>query len=171
MRFGKSTSCGCVNRNRLGDAARTHGETHKSRLYQCWQNMRRRCAGDHPDYGGRGIRVCDEWQTYEAFRDWAKASGYRDDLTIERVDVNGNYEPSNCTWADHTTQAQNRRFIKRAPDGRPWFQVARDNGIPSVTFNVRVAAGWSREEASTWPYSVRRRMTPKDPETGKFVKL
>lgn len=133
--------------------------------------MRRRCGDlNDPDYGGRGISVCGAWNDFLAFKAWALANGYRDDLTIERVDVNGNYEPSNCTWADHATQAGNRRFIKRAPDGRPWFQVARDNGIPSLTFNVRVAAGWSREEASTWPYGVRRRMTPKDPETGKFVK-
>jgi len=61
------------------------------------------------DYGGRGISVCDEWQDFSAFRDWALASGYDPNLTIERKDNDGNYEPSNCCWIPLKDQAKNRR--------------------------------------------------------------
>lgn len=64
----------------------------------------------YPNYGGRGISVCNEWlNSYESFREWAYNSGYRKDLTIDRIDVNGNYEPSNCRWDDTETQNYNKR--------------------------------------------------------------
>ena len=74
--------------------------------------MRQRCnnpnRSDYKRYGGRGIKICDEWNDYNTFRDWALSNGYADNLSIDRIDVNGNYEPSNCRWVDAKTQAQNK---------------------------------------------------------------
>lgn len=83
------------------------------RLYNIWGGMRERCNNArgqrYADYGGRGITVCPEWNDYMVFREWALANGYADDLTLERKDVNGNYEPDNCCWIPKADQSRNRR--------------------------------------------------------------
>jgi len=108
FKAGRCKSCGCLK-----------GESHKesrTRLYSIWQHMRGRCCNqknrDYEYYGGRGITVCDEWdKSYIAFSLWAKENGYKDDLTIDRVDNNGNYEPSNCKWSTKQEQSRNKRNI------------------------------------------------------------
>lgn len=117
---GHTTSCGC-HRKEVAKAIQPFGakanETHtdsKSRLYKIWWNMKTRCYNQsnhfYPLYGGRGITICDEWKnSYSDFKAWAIENGYRDDLTIDRMDVNGNYEPANCKWSTRKEQSNNTR--------------------------------------------------------------
>ena len=109
---GKATSCGCVQKRRAAEAHTRHG-CHGSRLYNIWSNMKGRCntksCSFYERYGGRGITVCDEWRdSFEAFRDWALANGYRDDLSIDRIDNDGPYSPGNCRWSTEEVQSRNR---------------------------------------------------------------
>lgn len=90
-----------------------HGDCF-TRLYSIWQNMKLRCLNGkdklYKHYGGRGIKICQEWLvSYTNFRCWAMENGYQDDLTIDRIDVNGNYEPDNCRWVTQQVQCANRR--------------------------------------------------------------
>lgn len=100
-----------------------HGQATRkgqTRLYRIWANMKTRTTNRNrigwKDYGGRGITVCDEWKDdFKAFYDWAMANGYRDDLTIDRINNDGNYEPGNCRWATRREQNENKRADRSLP--------------------------------------------------------
>lgn len=112
---GLTRSCGCYNtqvRKEQCKKRAIHNLT-DTRLHSIWEKMRGRCycktGSDYKNYGGRGISICDEWQEFLPFYNWAINNGYRENLTIDRINVNGNYEPSNCRWATQKTQQRNRR--------------------------------------------------------------
>ena len=98
----RTRSCGCFQRDSLSKRQTTHGMT-DSRLYGIWSTMKRRC--DNPKvesyrlYGGRGISVCTEWERFEPFRDWSLLNGYKDGLSIDRIDNDKGYSPDNCKWS------------------------------------------------------------------------
>ena len=110
---GESKSCGCLQKEIAKNTFTQHGKW-GSRLHRIWASMKTRCynrkSRSYKWYGGRGITICDEWMnSFQAFYDWAMANGYRDDLSIDRIDVNGNYEPSNCRWITIIEQQKNKR--------------------------------------------------------------
>jgi len=110
---GDTSSCGCYKKEVASNAERCHHES-KTRLYNCWQRIKNRCYREsnhnYKFYGARGIKVCDEWKDdYFKFKDWAITNGYQENLTIDRIDPNGNYEPSNCRWITQKEQTRNMR--------------------------------------------------------------
>lgn len=150
-----TVSCGCKKRK--------HGFSHKERLYETWKNMRRRCSDPTnkrwEQYGGKGIKVCAEWSDYAAFRAWAMANGYADNLTIDRIDVNGDYCPENCRWATAKEQMNNMTKNRHLTyDGKTMTmaQWANALGVTYSTVLHRVQRGWSVERIVSQPARVRR---------------
>lgn len=113
IRKGLVKSCGCLARENIIKASLKHGKRH-TRIYYIWCSMKDRCLNKNHKayqyYGGRGISICKEWENdFMCFYNWAIKNGYTDTLTIERIDVNGNYEPSNCKWITKAEQAHNKQ--------------------------------------------------------------
>lgn len=153
-------SCGCYRKKvleqhnfKINNPKKTHGQT-KTRLYKIYAKMKERCYDpNYPErhlYGGRGIKICQEWlDSFENFRDWALANGYNDKLSIDRIDPNKDYEPSNCRWADTYQQANNKRNnIQLTYMGETLTlpQWARKLNLPYSTLADRLRKGKSVEE-------------------------
>jgi hypothetical protein len=169
LRLGASKSCGCLQRERAAASNKTHGGSFNgvspNPAYANWQNMKRRCNNPkdpkYPDYGGRGIRVCDRWQGKNGFANFLSDMGERPskDLSIDRhPNPDGNYEPGNCRWATNKEQQRNKRnnhtltFKEKTQCVVEW---AEELGMRSTTIYARLYAGWDLERALTVP--VRKR--------------
>ncbi len=121
--------------------------------------MRNRCSNPRTHefylYGGRGIKICEEWSDYKVFHEWAMSHGYEDDLSIERKNNNGNYEPENCEWIPKAKQAGNRQtsvLVKYKGKEKTLAGWSRETGIPYATLWTRIRKqGWSVERALTTP--------------------
>lgn len=159
LRKGETKSCGCLHKEELSKRARTHGLSGK-RIYRIWQTMIKRCHKPnferYKDYGGRGIEVCPEWKnSFEKFHEWAMANGYKENLTIDRIDTNGNYEPSNCRWVTYKVQGNNTRrnhYIEYNGERHTMAEWAEIKGMKLQTLAARINIyKWPIEKALTTP--------------------
>ena len=150
---GKTRSCGCM-KQKMRAVTCEYEYVHNTRLYGIWNSMKDRCfnenAAPYKHYGGRGISVCDEWKhNFKSFREWAYSNGYEENLTIDRIDNNDDYSPSNCRWVDRTAQANNRRsnrlltYNGETHNVTQWASILNVNA--SLLFN-RVYAGKTVDE-------------------------
>lgn len=155
---GAIRSCGCLLRETTIE--RNHQEKVKhgmknTKIYAVWNGMKQRTMNpnskQYKNYGARGITICDEWRdSFESFYKWSCENGYEENLTIERVNVNGNYEPSNCKWATKKEQANNRRsnrIIEYQGKKLTVSQWADELGIPYARLEKRFEKGYSIEKA------------------------
>lgn len=150
---GRTTSCGCLRGTKDGEPKR-----HGTRLYEVWKGMRARCNNPNHDaykyYGGRGIRVCPEWDSYITFKEWAYAHGYdkgapKWQCTLERINPNKNYEPDNCKWVTMSEQNNNKRNsfkIEYEGETHTLSEWGRIKGIPSGTIRNRYLSGHPLDE-------------------------
>lgn len=152
---GSVVSCGCFNIEKSIEANTKHGLS-DSRIYKIFSGMKGRCLNPNNDfyknYGGRGITICDEWLNFEIFYKWAINNGYRENLTIERVDVNKGYCPENCTWITMDEQKRNTTVSKKITfNGKTQTlrQWSAEIGIHSSTLCHRFKCGMSVESALT----------------------
>lgn len=139
----------------------------RERLEYVWLEMRQRCKNPkhhaYKYYGGRGIKICKEWDSYKTFRDWAAMTGYnanakRGECTLDRIDPNGNYEPLNCRWVSMRVQQNNKRnnhYITINGVTRTIAEWGRTSEINEMTIRKRLEYGWSDVDAVTMPLKRR----------------
>ena len=129
---GRTSSCKICGKKRLSEKNKKHGMT-STKLYGVWNSVKTRSTNtnskSYKDYGARGIRICEEWKESSNFFEWALENGYKNGLEIDRIDVNGNYEPSNCRWVTRIVQQNNMR----------------KNHIVEYNGQSKTIAEWSRE--------------------------
>lgn len=161
---GITLSCGCLRIENISNISKTHGLTN-TRLYRIWGAMINRCENPNNNrfytYGAKGIVVCDTWRRdFKAFYDWAMENGYEENLTIDRIDVNGNYEPSNCRWATAKEQANNKknsRIIDYNGETKNVKEWATHFGFNYKYFHEKLADfDWKIEKVLELPYFKER---------------
>lgn len=151
LKRGTTTSCGCFQKENMSKLTKTHGGyANNEPLFNIWCGIRKRClfpkSHNYANYGGRGITICEQWQdNYPAFKEWSLRNGYRKGLSIDRIDVNGDYSPENCRWADNTTQQNNRRcninvtYKNQTHTLKEWSRI---RNINYQTLYGRYKLGW-----------------------------
>jgi hypothetical protein len=162
LRSGDTKSCGCYKNDIFLKRNTKHGlsggRNKITHLYNVWLAMRQRCLNknnpNYKNYGQRGIRICEEWDDYEIFHNWAMSNGFAENFTIERIDNNSGYNPSNCTWIPQSKQSCNTRRNKRITfNGKTRIlkEWATELEIKYDTLFGRLARGWDVKEAFTTP--------------------
>ena len=135
-------SCGCHKKRRIKEVHKTHG-LGATKLYSIWGTLKARVLNlkykDYYNYGGRGITICEDWLDIHNFYDWAISNGYSDELSIDRIDNDGNYEPSNCRWTTKIIQARNTRIPKNNTSGYKGVSFKKGNNkfIAQICVNYR----------------------------------
>jgi hypothetical protein len=155
LKSGRTKSCGCLKKEvsiQNGKKRKTHGMTN-ARIHRIWLGIKSRCNNGNDTayihYGGRGIEVCEEWETdFESFFKWSLANGYEETLTLDRIDPRGDYEPKNCRWASQKQQANNRTNNNNITLNGVTRTVAEwedISGVNRTTIINRVKRGWHAE--------------------------
>lgn len=161
---GLTSSCGCKSRKMSLERSTKHGMSN-TRLYRIRMGMIDRCykenATSYPKYGAKGVSVCQEWlDDFMNFYNWAMENGYRDDLTLDRIDPSGNYEPNNCRWATYKEQANNTKstvFLTYKGETKPASEWSKIVGISQSAITQRKNRGWTDEECLTIKSKGRRK--------------
>ena len=161
LKNGKASSCGCYRVERTKEINKKYetAEFWNTRLYRIYAGIKSRCFNirnpRYIDYGARGITICDEWKNdFMSFYDWSMKNGYKDYLTIDRIDVNGNYEPSNCRWCTVSDQSNNKRnnhFVVYNGVEMTVKQLSDLCGMKYDTLLCRLLRGWDVERAVNQP--------------------
>lgn len=165
VKTGNTKSCGCLKNEIAGARLRKHRRktTEYKRLYEIFSGMKKRCYSEsaprYKDYGGRGISVCEEWMNsddgFDRFVDWALASGYSDELTIDRIDVDGNYSPENCCWLTRKQQNRNKRetlWVNYRGERVKLREICEEKRLPyGMIYNRIFNKGWDVEKAIDTP--------------------
>lgn len=162
LRRGLIVSCGCYHRDQLTERLTTHGQT-KTRLCNIWRSMKSRCNNPHNKhysyYGGKGIKICSEWENdFISFSKWAYSNGYSDNLTIDRINPDKGYEPSNCRWITRTEQQlhlSNCRIYEINGVRLPLNTWCKIYKRPHETIRKRLSKGWDIKKALTTPSDMR----------------
>ena len=149
LRRGYTTNCGCMTKKLLSESHIKHGgssiyaTSENTKLYKVWNSMRSRCKNEtsqsYSYYGGRGINICEEWDnSFEAFRKWSLDNGYKIGLTIDRINVNGDYCPENCRWVDRVTQANNTTRTRYVTYNGETRTIKEWSEITGINYNTLV---------------------------------
>lgn len=153
---GKTKSCGCLRGDIMKSLFTIHGLAHTTPLSHVWASMRQRCNNpnntSYKNYGARGIKVCSEWDDFAVFYSWAIRNGYQKDLTLERINNDGDYNPANCCFVSRKLQANNRRGrVSKYSNGKRinLRSLARQYNLIPATLYSRLSSGLSLEEALT----------------------
>ena len=157
LKSGNTKSCGCLHKEILIQRNKDNRIHHpeNERLLRIWRAMIHRCykeTDEHYDYyGGRGIKVCDDWHDFETFQKWALANGYADNLTIDRLDGNKDYCPENCSWATMTVQNNHKsdtKWLTYKGKTQSLSDWCRELGLDYFRIKARLnSLGWSVEDA------------------------
>ena len=187
LQKNQKSSCGCMELT-IGDRTRKYTkEQTSSFLYSTWNGMKQRCldpnSSHYHRYGGRGVTICEEWlNDYSKFYEWAIKNGASKEMTLDRIDVNGDYEPSNCRWADVETQMNNtsqNRFIEYNGEKLTVMQWSRRTGIEEGTIRMRLdrygysvgeALGYESHTKKSWDRSHTRKPVNQYSLDGEFIR-
>ena len=154
LKNGTTKSCGCLRY----EVAHARKKIKSHRLHTIWSSMKQRCNNPnnakYKSYGGRGVKICEDWLDFSNFFDWAINNGYSDNLSIDRIDVNGNYEPSNCRWVSNKIQARNKQntvYLEYEGISKSISDWADEKGISHEVIKKRMSLGWTAEEILNIP--------------------
>ena len=175
LKSGRTKSCGCYHDEACKNRATSHGMAN-TRLYRIWCLMKTRCSNPSAQYyylyGGKGIKVCDEWKdNFEEFCNWSILSGYNDSLTIDRIDSNKDYCPNNCRWVTFEVQANNtsrNRIIEYNGKKYTMSEFSKNFNFPYNTLKARLRLGMDIEDILSKPI---KKVNYKGCEENKYITI